>query len=149
MRLISADDGTIWLITKHSRRYAAEELKKLKKHRFVKILAAETDGKVVGFCVVWIIPPEAELHYIEIFKPFRKRGFGKLLLKNLQRYLKEVGVEKLYLEVSEKNTVAVELYRKSGFETVGKRKNYYGEGEDAILMKKTISLPNREGDLRC
>ena len=42
----------------------------------------------------------------------------------------------LQLEVNQINQVARNLYDKYGFKQVGRRKNYYANGEDAILMTK-------------
>ena len=43
------------------------------------------------------------------------------------------------LEVRESNTPAIGLYRKLGFEEVGRRKGYYtNPKEDAILMTVTF-----------
>ena len=38
------------------------------------------------------------------------------------------------LEVRIDNDVAQHVYRNLGFQNGGKRKNYYGEGEDALVM---------------
>jgi len=44
-----------------------------------------------------------------------------------------------YLEVRSANIAAERLYRKLGFEVIGKRINYYAEtGEDALVMTKTL-----------
>ena len=47
-------------------------------------------------------------------------------------------VKKLLLEVSENNSIAEVFYRKFNFLTVGRRKNYYKDGADAILKEKKI-----------
>ena len=40
------------------------------------------------------------------------------------------------LEVNEINEPAINLYKKAGFEIVGKRKKYYDGKNDAIIMTK-------------
>ncbi len=41
------------------------------------------------------------------------------------------------LEVNEKNTPAILLYKKYGFEQISVRKNYYND-DDAIIMNKIL-----------
>lgn len=40
------------------------------------------------------------------------------------------------LEVNEMNSSALSLYKKYGFQTLGKRKNYYYNTKDAYIMTK-------------
>lgn len=40
------------------------------------------------------------------------------------------------LEVNESNLPAIELYKKLGFKTLGKRKKYYNNTHDAYIMTK-------------
>ena len=47
-------------------------------------------------------------------------------------------LKKLLLEVSELNLNAEEFYNRFNFITVGKRKNYYKDGSDAVLKEKKI-----------
>lgn len=42
--------------------------------------------------------------------------------------------EVMSLEVRVNNVVAQHVYTNLGFQFGGKRKNYYGEGEDALVM---------------
>jgi len=137
MKLLPANNF-INLITKKSRRYAAEELLNLLKKPFVEVTAFETGGQVVGYAVLWKIPPEAELHFIEIFEEYRRKGFGEMVLRSVVDKLAEEGFENLYLEVEETNIPAVKLYRKLSFKVVGKRKDYYGRGRNALLMVRNL-----------
>ena len=47
-------------------------------------------------------------------------------------------INKLLLEVSDINTAAKNFYKKFNFITVGKRKNYYKNGSDAVLKEKIL-----------
>lgn len=49
--------------------------------------------------------------------------------------------ESVLLEVRASNQPAQQLYASLGFECVGLRKKYYGDGEDAVLM--TLLLRER------
>ena len=53
-------------------------------------------------------------------------------------FSKEKGSDTIFLEVNSINMKAISLYKKYGFCEYGRRKNYYGNQEDAILMKLKI-----------
>ena len=44
----------------------------------------------------------------------------------------------IFLEVRESNIAAIQLYKRYHFEQVGVRKSYYQDGENAIVMKKSL-----------
>ena len=50
--------------------------------------------------------------------------------------LRKIKYKKLLLEVSETNSIAEIFYCKFKFLTVGRRKNYYKNGADAVLKEK-------------
>ncbi len=118
--------------------YSIESLKKEISLSFSRIFVAKENGKTVGYCIIWTIKNEAEIHRIAIAPEYRKRGIGKQLLKTVLKLLKEERVEKVFLEVSEKNFPAVNLYKSCGFKITGRRENYYGKGENALLMETLL-----------
>ena len=50
----------------------------------------------------------------------------------------KLNIKRLLLEVSETNSSAEFFYNKFNFLTVGRRKNYYKNGSDAILKEKIL-----------
>ena len=63
------------------------------------------------------------------------------MINNALIYSKTKSLEKITLEVNEKNTKAINFYTKNGFSDVGRRRNYYelsGVFYDAILMEIKI-----------
>ena len=50
----------------------------------------------------------------------------------------KLNIKKLLLEVSETNSIAENFYSKFNFSTVGRRKNYYKDGTDAVLKEKNF-----------
>lgn len=79
---------------------------------------------VVGFCSL----NDEQLAAIFIEPDEQGKGYGMLLLNNA----KEQRV-RLELTVFEKNPVAIEFYKKNGFQVVGKQKDNF-TGEDEIVM---------------
>ena len=55
------------------------------------------------------------------------------------------GCESLFLEVAADNDAAIALYKKQGFETVGRRAGYYARSDhpavDAIVLRKRLRPP--------
>jgi ribosomal-protein-alanine N-acetyltransferase len=90
---------------------------------------------VAGFCIIRRAADEAELYQIAVRDDFRRAGIGDLLMLTAVRYCLEHGVVSLYLEVRRSNEAAIRLYKKHGFRTEGRRKNYYSSPvEDAVIM---------------
>lgn len=95
----------------------------------------ELDGKVVGMIVAWLLVDEAHIATIATHPDHRRQGIARNLLTYALRYMSKEGAVSSLLEVRESNTAAQEMYRKFGYEAVGRRKRYYKDtNEDAILM---------------
>ncbi len=101
-----------------------------------KYLVAKQNGEIVGFAGMLQNPPEMEIMNIVIKKQERKKGIGAFLLNKMLEIAENNKIETIFLEVHEKNVAAKKLYEKAGFCEIGMRKNYYGIGENAILMSK-------------
>ncbi len=105
------------------------------------ILAFVAKGKA-GFGVLRIIGNEAEIITLAVLPEHQKKHIGTQILSAMLKSAGELGVEEVFLEVREKNIPAINLYEKSGFAILAKRKGYYsnadGTSEDAIVMKKGL-----------
>lgn len=85
----------------------------------------------VGYVFYMDLNDFSELLRIGILPGKRKKGEAKNILHTLCDLF-----PKVILEVSNSNYSAISLYSKLGFLESGRRKSYYGPGEDAILMEK-------------
>lgn len=94
----------------------------------------EEDGKIFGYYGFYSIPPEAHIANIAVVKDERGKGYGKYLFEHLLKTAKSLGDTDATLEVRPSNTVAIKMYESYGFVTEGRRKKYYGDGEDALIM---------------
>ena len=88
------------------------------------VLAREADG-------------EAEILTIAVHPSWQGRGIGRSLMDAVLRELYARRAEALFLEVNEDNEAALALYRRLGFDEVGRRDNYYsrGDGRTALTMR--------------
>ncbi len=101
-------------------------------------ILAEEGGQVCGYGCLIALFEEGEIANIAVDLPYRGRGIAKALLNAMQEIAKAKGANVCLLEVRKSNTPAIALYEGFGYERYGERANYYGAGEDAILMRKQL-----------
>nr|WP_278003588.1 GNAT family N-acetyltransferase [Nodosilinea sp. TSF1-S3] len=98
---------------------------------------------VLGLGCYWAILDEAHITVLAIDPRYQRRGLGKWLLVNLlqdacgERHLAAEGrpaLTRATLEVRPSNSRALALYESFGFETLGRRRRYYADGEDALIL---------------
>jgi ribosomal-protein-alanine N-acetyltransferase len=97
-------------------------------------LVAELDGVIVSYVGAESVLDESNVGNIVTHKDFRGKGVATALFEALLTELKAQGIKKLFLEVEHDNTPAIGLYEKLGFTNYGYRRDYYGQGKDAVLM---------------
>ena len=91
--------------------------------------------RVVGFACVWVIDGDLKINNIAVHPRCRSRGVGTRLLRFLLEFAASQRCREVTLEVRPSNAAALGLYRKAGFQQVGRRKNYYSDThEDALVM---------------
>ena len=109
---------------------------------------AELDGRLVGMLVLWKIVDEAHIATLATHPEFRRQGIAEQLLVAALEIAYVEGARSALLEVRVGNIAAQTLYRKFGFEEVGRRERYYKDNnEDAILMTlhrlPDVLMPNK------
>jgi ribosomal-protein-alanine N-acetyltransferase len=115
-----------------SRRQWEEEL----RHPHALLLPAWEDDELLGYAAFRTLADEAELLRIATAPEARRRGIAAALLARGLERLQEDGVRRCFLEVRADNLPAVALYRRFGFCESGRRRGYYPDGCDALLMSR-------------
>jgi ribosomal-protein-alanine N-acetyltransferase len=103
-----------------------------------------TSEDIVGFSGFWMMVGEAHIIAIGVRNACRQLGIGEGLLIATIELAQTLNAHVVTLEVRASNRIAQELYRKYGFQVVGRRPKYYSsDGEDAIIMTtdNITSLP--------
>ena len=98
-------------------------------------LLAGQNGAICGYAMSWSLWDEGELTNLAVAPNARGQGIGATLLQAVLDECANRGATTIFLEVRADNEVAQGLYRKFGFIQVGLRRDYYGRGADAIVMK--------------
>lgn len=110
----------------------------LDSHHTHGILAA-IESAPVGFAVLQCAAGEAEVITIGVDPAARRRGVGRALVVGMARTAAENAAKVLFLEVSENNLAARNLYEKCGFKEIGRRPRYYANGASALICR--LDLP--------
>jgi len=94
--------------------------------------------EVIGTISFQIVIDEADVLYFCIDKNYRGLGLSKILFNDSLEFLKKKNIKTIFLEVSNLNLVAYNLYKKLDFIEISRREKYYSDNSNAIVMKKTI-----------
>jgi [ribosomal protein S18]-alanine N-acetyltransferase len=100
-------------------------------------LKAVEDGQMVGFIAGDPRPRDGWgwIATIAVDPRYRQRGIGRALLNACESRL---GVSRARLTVRLSNGGAISMYEKAGYATVDIWQTYYNDGEDAMVMEKTL-----------
>ncbi len=98
---------------------------------------AEEDGRILGGCGVLMVAGEGNITNVVIAPASRNRGIGTAMLQHLMMEGDKEGLTAYTLEVRVSNVVAIHVYEKLGFESVGVRPGFYEKPvEDALIFWK-------------
>lgn len=123
------------LLEEHFDRFwTASVIKKELENPLSEYIVAIIDNEVVGYAGIW--KPIDEAHITNIVTKKEKRGMnvGTTMLKELIKIAKQESLKDITLEVNVNNEAAINLYKKYNFIECGRRKKYYNNTDDAIIM---------------
>ena len=101
------------------------------EHRtaFVALL----EGFVVGYAVTMATGDSVDLHRIAVHPDHRRQGLARELLAAVG------SSERMLLEVRASNKAAQAFYEAEGFTEIDRRRHYYLDGSDAVVMERPRS----------
>ena len=82
---------------------------------------------------------EAEVLTLAVRPAARRAGAGFALMRALGAEAGRRGAQELFLEVSERNAPARALYGACGAVEAGRRRRYYANGADALVLRITLT----------
>lgn len=102
-------------------------------------LVLDHEGRLIGFLIYRKIGGDFEIIQLALNKEYQRQGLASMMIDYMIQDAQSSHIEFIYLEVEIDNLPALNLYKKYGFEAIHQRKNYYGQGQDAIVMRKEMS----------
>jgi ribosomal-protein-alanine N-acetyltransferase len=109
---------------------------------FSRLTVARLDSgnrRVIGYVCWWVIGDEVHILNLAVHPEYQRAGIGRELVHLVLSNALSSGAASVTLEVRSENTAAKGLYESFGFAGVGRRRNYYGRGEDAIIMMRRLA----------
>ncbi|MBV9866855.1 MAG: ribosomal protein S18-alanine N-acetyltransferase [Abitibacteriaceae bacterium] len=132
-----ADLGALIVIERASFHdpWAPSSIESSLENERIFVLVATIENMVCGYGVAWTVGDDGEVTHIAVAPEARQQGVGSTLLQEMISECRQRGAEKVFLEVRPSNERARRLYERLGFQKVGLRRQYYRDGEDAIVMQ--------------
>jgi len=114
-----------------------EEFKGVPNSRYFMVATNEQD-QIVGYAAVLVVAPgvEADVLTVAVLPEYARKGIATHFMNELETWSQAKQALAMMLEVGTENTSAIALYEKLGYQTIATRKNYYGQGQDAFVMRK-------------
>ena len=98
------------------------------------VLGLSVNGKILGFAAFYANDFTDKTAYLSLFavaSQYRKMGYGKALIDEVVSKSRNAGMDKIILQVLNKNTGAISFYQKIGF-------NITRNIEETCFMEKMI-----------
>lgn len=110
-------------------------LKDIIESQYDDVYGYYIDNKLVGFIHITKLYETMDIVNVVVDGDYRKQGIATKLIDYVIGLFNDV--ENVMLEVNENNIAAISLYKKSKFEVISKRNNYYGS-DAALIMKRVV-----------
>lgn len=118
----------------------ANEFENPRSYLLVSRERTDSAEPIKGYICFWHILDELHILNLAVNPSCRRQGVAtELLLFTFDHGVKN-DVNTIFLEVRDRNEKAQKLYRKLGFQLIGKRLSYYRDtGEDALVLVRELN----------
>lgn len=90
-----------------------------------EVFVYKFDGKIVGFITLSINEEASNIGLIAVDEKIRGKGIGKALLESAHNFTKNNNLKSITVNTQGDNVIALNFYRKFGFETYHSEKYYH------------------------
>lgn len=103
------------------------------------VAVAVEQGAVVGYASLRFAGGEGDINTIAVARGRQGEGIGRALLEWLLEAAGRHNVGHLFLEVRSDNDIALGMYERRGFQRIDRRRDYYGSGVDALVLRRRMA----------
>lgn len=101
-------------------------------------VVAVEDASVVGYAITMRSDDVVDLQRIAVRPEHRRGGLAGRLLEEVLAAARAGGASRCLLEVGAANTGALAFYAGTGFVEIDRRRRYYRDGSDAVVMRRSL-----------
>ncbi len=101
-------------------------------------VAIKKASKIIALACGSIALDQLEITFVAVHPNSQRQGLGKKIVSYLLIQAKGLNANNAILEVSHKNIAAINLYKRLSFKQVNRRKSYYKDGSDALILSTII-----------
>ena len=103
------------------------------------IVALDEGQNIVGYAGVFAPGgAEADILTVGVISMYRGQGIARELMAGITKWAIAQGSIAMMLEVKTDNAAAISLYESLGYSKLSIRKDYFGSGLDALVMRKEL-----------
>ena len=103
------------------------------------IVAVDEGLSVIGYAGVFAPGgAEADILTVGVISQHRGQGIARQLMAGITKWAIDQGSIAMMLEVKTDNAAAIGLYESLGYSKLNIRKDYFGSGLDALVMRKEL-----------
>jgi ribosomal-protein-alanine N-acetyltransferase len=104
------------------------------------VVALDEAQNILGYAGVFAPgAAEADILTVGVVPEHRGKGVAKALMALITDWAKAQGTTSMMLEVKTDNLEAIGLYESLGYLKLNTRKDYFGQGLDALVMRLELS----------
>jgi ribosomal protein S18 acetylase RimI-like enzyme len=112
------------------------------RHEDSVVVTARVKSQLAGFAIMQYGDTTAHLNLLAVEATMRRLGVGRRLVRWLEESAVVAGTFTISLELRADNGVAERFYDALGYREVGRIRGYYQRVEDAIRMRRELSVPS-------
>jgi len=93
-----------------------EELERMSQRNPYLFLIGKADEKVISVVMGGFDGRRGYIHHLAIDPDYQKKGYGKLMMDELMKKFRELGVHKVHLFIEKHNKAVVDFYQNLGWD---------------------------------
>jgi ribosomal-protein-alanine N-acetyltransferase len=106
-----------------------------------EVLGVPDEPAIVGYAGLSCSGTDADVQTLAVAQAHRGHGVGAALLDGLLDRATDRGCRRVFLEVAADAEAARALYASRSFSVIDIRRDYYGPGADALVMRASLPRP--------
>ena len=118
--------------------YGRQEMKTYLQSEGSRCIIADIRGTIAGFILTERLTELAHIITLDVLESYRRRLIGSALLQAAELEAASHGATLMYLETATTNKAAIALWKKHGYRETATIDNYYGRGQNAFEMEKSL-----------